>query len=795
MFIINWLGVGPGTFVYHLLVLLALEAMAGLALIEWRHTRNPAYCRILWAFAGLLALRVPLLLGEPLLDEPLGLAIIAPLISGMEVASLVLLGGAFLVPALSRRAGRLYLISGLSMTFLCVVTFLPGWYRTLARTPNLMYVAFWQQSFWHAVSALLALPPALILLRHRRAERQWLPVFAFAMLCLGFIVLCVASLLWTAGWFGADRAVTLIGAGRFINLLGYPLFAVAVYRSALQDMWAYRQELQAVSEETLRRTQELLFLVEISRAIGASLDLDTILHRVVESTTMALDADRCAIFLINPDEPRTVRLAAQYTPLQHAGRPAAPLTFPLVEQPTLGYALQRHKQLILNFETDNPRLRALYGLLDSHEAGPTIVQPLLRQRHVLGALVVGNDRSQRAFGPNEGRLCQSIAVQVTAAIENARLYRDLQAQTEQLVELLQSQEEEVRQRAAILESIAEGVIVGDNEGHIIIVNAAAERILGAPRQRILERSIERLMGRLALAPQTDWGLMARSDTPLQTVFELERKVVHVSAAPVLTPAGGHLGVVAILRDITRETAAQRARGEFISSISHEFRTPLTAIRGYAEALSSGMVGAVSEAQSHFLRIIRDNALRMVSLTDNLIAVSQIEKGFLKLEYGETDLHLLIGDVVLAFQGQLEARQLEVSLERDDDLSPIEADAGRVRQILDNLVSNAIKFTYPGGHITIGVRLLRDEEERSPTHCAIWVSDTGIGIPPDEQAHIWERFYRPASPLAVEASGLGVGLSIVKSLVEAHGGRVWLESTPGVGSTFTVLLPIKRAGGR
>ncbi|RLC91299.1 MAG: hypothetical protein DRI79_03220 [Chloroflexi bacterium] len=786
MLLINLLSVSPGTFVYHTLILLALEAMVGIALIEWRHTRNPDYRRILWAFAGLLALRIPLLLGEPL-----GPAIVAPLISGMEVASLVLLGWAFLTPVLGRRAGRLHLLCGLGITLLCIATFLPGWYRALAQTPNLLYVTFWQQSLWYTVSIFLALTPALILLYHRGRKAHLLPILGFAILSLGFAALGVASLLLTTGQYGAEFSTTLIGLGRLINLAGYPLFAIAVYRSAMQDMWAYRQELQAVSEETLRQTRELLFLVEASRTIGESLDLNVILPRVVESIAMAMDADRCAVFLLNSDEPGTIRLAAQYTLLQRAGRPAAQPVLPLAEQPMLGYALQRCKQLRINDETDNPHLRALYDLLGSQEAGPTIVQPLLRQYRILGALVVGNDRSQRAFGPNEGRLCRSVAVQVAAAIENARLYHDLKAQTNYLTELLHAQEEESRRRAAILESIAEGVIVGDKEGHIIIVNAAAERILGASRQRILGRSLKGLMDRVTLEPETDWKQIAGFDTPLQTMLELEGKIVHVNAAPVLTPAGDHLGIVAILRDVTKETEAERAKSEFITAVSHELRTPLTAIRGYAEALSTGMVGDVSEAQSHFLRIIHNNALRMVSLVNNLIAVSQIEKGSLKLEYEETDLHLLIGDVVLSFQGQLEARQLEISLELDGSLPLIEADSARVRQILDNLVSNAIKFTYPGGRITVGARPVCGDREKSPMYCAIWVSDTGIGIPPEEQAYIWERFYRPTNPLAVEASGLGVGLSIVKSLVEAHGGQVRLESTSGVGSTFTVLLPIKR----
>jgi len=783
--LVNLLGTGPGTFVYHLLVFLVLEATAGIALIEWHHTHHAGHRRILCVFGGLLAMRVLLLLGDPL-----GPAVVAPLLSGVEAASLTLLGWAFLASSVNRRARRWYLAGGLGVILLCILVFLPGWYRTLAQVPNRLYAVFWQQTCWYAVSMLLTVTPALVSLRPQQRERQWSLVFGFVMLFLGFTTLCVGSLLLMAGQLDVSAYTTLIGVGRLINLLGYPFFAIAVHLIILRDMWTYRHELQDVSREGLRQTQELHFLIEASRTIGESLDQDAVLRRVVESTATALEADRCAVFLVNPDKAGTVNLAAQYVPLQRAGRPGVQPTFPLAEQPTLAYALKQRKQLTINVKTDDLRLRTLYRLLGSREAGPTIVQPLLHHRRVLGALVVGNDRSQRVFVPSEGRLCRSIAGQIAAAIENTLLYRDLEAQTRQLAESLQFQEDEVRRRAAILESITEGVIVSDEEGHIFIVNAATERILGTPRQRILGRSVERLMDYMPLVPKADRSLIAQSDTPFETVFELEGRVVRLNAAPVLAPAGNHLGVVAVLRDITRETEAERSKSEFVTTISHELRTPLTAIRGYAEALSSGMVGAVSEAQSHLLRIIRDNALRMVSLTENLVAVSQIEKGFLKLEYGETDLHLIVDDVMRSFQSQLETRQLEVSLEFDDDLPVIEADPARVWQILDNLVSNAIKFTYPGGHITVGAKPLRDDEEQLLEHCVIWVSDTGIGISPEEQSHIWDRFYRPTNSLAAEASGLGVGLSIVKSLVKAHSGRVWMESTPGVGSTFTVLLPIK-----
>ncbi|HEY73793.1 MAG: hypothetical protein DRJ03_26475 [Chloroflexi bacterium] len=794
MSLIDLLSVGPGTSVYHFLVLLALSAMGGIALIEWRHTGNPDYRRVLWAFGGLAALRLPLLLIEPRLVGPDAPAIVAPLLGGIEIASLTLLGWAFLAPNLSRRDGRLYLLGGLGAAIFCAITFLPGWYKALSRYPNLFYVAFWQQVLWYAVDMLAAALPALILLRRSEEEKQWQLVIGFAILFLGFVFLSAGSLILTIGWWGID-AHTLIGMGRFIHLLGYPLFAVAVYRAALHDMWAYRHELQAISEEALRQTQELHFLVEISQTLGDSLNLDAILHHVVESVTMALHADRCAIFLVNPNKPETTRLAAQYTSLQRAERPPQQPPQPLSEQPTLDHVLQRRKPLLLNVEADNARLQALYKLLGSQEAGPTIVQPLLRQRRALGILVVGNDHSQRPFGPNEGRLCQSIATQISATLENVHLYRDLKAQARQLAELLQSQEDQVRRRTAILESIAEGVIVSDSEGRVADVNAAGERILGAPRQRILGRSLEKLVGNITFGPNTDWKSIAQSDAPLQTVFELESRVVHTSTAPVMTPAGDQLGIVAVLRDVTKETEAERTKSEFITAISHELRTPLTAIRGYAEALTSGMAGDVDETQSHFISIIRDNALRMVNLSDNLIAIAQLEKGFIQLEYGNTNLNLIVGNVLRSFQNQLESRQLEVSLELADDLLPIEADPARIRQVLDNLVGNAVKFTYPGGRITIGTCLLYDgpdNGEQGVPHCAVWVADTGIGISPEEKTRIWKRFYQPTNTLAAESSGLGVGLSIAKSLVEAHDGRVWLESTLGKGSKFTVLLPVERA---
>ena len=776
--------------VYHLLVFLVLEAMLGIAFVGRRYTGNPDHRRGLRVSGGLLALRTLQLLGE-LLD----LRLVAPIVAGIEICSVVLVGWFCLAPALSRRVSRLYLFAGLGLTLACTAAFLPMWSDAVAMAPALSYARFWQQSLWHGVSVLVALLSALTLLRSspERENGHRLFTLSLAALGLGFLALFVGSLRphEPGVLTEAPVAFALTSLGQLINVTGYALLAAAVYRTGLQDMWAYREELQVISEEALRQTQELSSLVEISRAIGESLDLDAILGPVAESITAALNADRCAILLSEADQFGTIQLAAQYAVLQREQQDSGQVTASVADQPVLDYALKQRRQLLINDAARNNRLQALYRLLGSQDVGPTIVQPLIRQYRLLGLLIVGNDRSKRAFEVRASRLLQSIAVELAAAIENACLHQDLEIQTNQLARLLEVQEDGIRRQQAILESTGDGVIFSDREGRITIVNAAAERILGTHRDRIQGRSFDRLMDHTTLGAKTDWRQIAQSGAAYQTVVELDRRIIHVNAAPVLTEAGDHLGTVAVLRDISKETEAESAKSSFIAAISHELRTPITAIRGYAEALSTGMVGVVSETQAHFLGVIRDNALRMVSLTENLIAASEIEKGFLNLEYEETDLPLLVGDVVLSLKSQIDSRQLDVSLEIDEGLPLLEADPSRMRQVLDNLVSNAIKFTYPGGHISIGAQLLRDEGRRASMHCKIWVADNGIGISREEQAHIWERFYRPASPLAEEASGLGVGLSIVKSLVEAHSGRVWMESTLGEGSVFTVLLPVKR----
>ncbi len=772
----NLLSTGPGTFVYHLLILLALEGAAGIALVEYRHTRNPDQRRFLIAFTVILLLRVPLLvLG------PQGYNVLAPLLYALEVASLTVMSWAFLSPLIGRRAGRWFLMIQSAAILGVTLLFFPLWYALVRSVPFFEYAAFWQQTVWDLWATLLAIFSGLYLVSQRQRVEYLLPGIAFLIIALG------------------NGLVTLdqTGLGRLVNLFGYPLISVVVYRAALQDLWAYRQELQTLSERSLQQTRELLSLLEVSQALGASLELERVLKGVVEHVAQALDADRVAV-LLRPEEtpadfsgkevPERLCLITLYAPLVGHLAPPDPVDVSLDQYPLLAHAVRRRRHLVFYPHRPQPNLQSLYDLLQSPRGGTVMVQPMIQRERAVGVLIIVNDHRPSPFGSRDIRLCESIAAQMAAAIENVYLYRRLEREVQHLEQALREREREASLREAILESTTEGIIVTDEQGTVIRLNAAAERILGVPRERLLGRPVQPVLE--AVAAQSLEGV-ARLPSPLHTLFELEGKQIAVSAAPVRLPSGEHLGTVAVLRDVTREVQAENSKREFIAHVSHELRTPLTAILGYSEALYSGMVGPLSQTQATFLHIIHDNARRLVAIANNLIAVAESERGRLELNYVPTDMALLVGEVLESYVPQMKARQLEWRLEVADDVPPAEVDPLRIRQVVSNLLSNAVKFTYPGGRVTVGLATVPEPGGAPPQFCRLWVQDTGIGIPLEEQPRVWERFYHTDDPLRMAAGGMGVGLSIVKSLVEAHGGRVWLESAPGQGSTFTVLLPIRR----
>ena len=246
----------------------------------------------------------------------------------------------------------------------------------------------------------------------------------------------------------------------------------------------------------------------------------------------------------------------------------------------------------------------------------------------------------------------------------------------------------------------------------------------------------------------------------------------------------YAGTVIVLRDVTREQEIAQAKNEFVSIVAHELRTPMTSIKGYIDLILQGAVGEVNQGQRHFLGISKSNVDRLSELISDLLDTARIDAGRVKLEPESVQIAELVNGVCESIGGTVRERELALIVEEAPPLPVIQADRNRIIQVVTNLLSNAYRYTPPGGEIRVSMGL--DE-----TNLWVSVADTGIGIAVHEREKIFESFYRTNQELVSQQTGTGLGLPIVKSLVEMHGGTITLETELGVGSTFSFTLPIER----
>ncbi len=262
----------------------------------------------------------------------------------------------------------------------------------------------------------------------------------------------------------------------------------------------------------------------------------------------------------------------------------------------------------------------------------------------------------------------------------------------------------------------------------------------------------------------------------------EHKVIEVRCNPVIDSNGGFLGSVASLHDVTAEREIAVMKNEFVSTVSHELRTPLTSIKGYVDLIVEGEAGDINDIQREFLQIVQENSDRLVSLINDLLDISRIESGRIHLKVEPLDVADVLAGAVETFAALAETAGVKLVLKEPKAMQPVAGDRDRVGQVLLNLVSNAIKYSPDGGTVVVSAR-------RSGDTVAFSVKDTGIGIEKDDQENLFTKFYRVDSSLTREIGGTGLGLSICKSIVELLGGRVWVRSEPGKGSTFSFSLPV------
>lgn len=338
----------------------------------------------------------------------------------------------------------------------------------------------------------------------------------------------------------------------------------------------------------------------------------------------------------------------------------------------------------------------------------------------------------------------------------------------------QTLERRVNELETTLNGISEGVVVLNEAHQVIFINPAARAILALENGDIIGQSITQHIAQPDLAALLNIHLSHHQPHDEEVVFD-DGRVFAVKMLPV-----SGLGWVFTLQDITSLKMMDRIKSDFIHTVSHDLRSPLTAILGYVELLER--VGPLNDQQREFVRRIQTSVHSITALVNDLLDLGRIEAGF----DASRDL-VLLQDVLHytleTYQNQAQDKQITITVDIDPSLPAMRGNPIRLRQLMDNLVGNAIKYTPQGGRVRVSL-------QAEDGQIILQVADTGMGIPLADQPHIFEKFYR-ASNTPKGTPGTGLGLAIVKSIVENHQGRIWLTSTPGQGSTFYVVLPVYR----
>ncbi len=574
--------------------------------------------------------------------------------------------------------------------------------------------------------------------------------------------------------------------------------AVAVENARLFDeVKRFSEELEMRVAERTRELAEALeglrlqrdrsaVLYHIASELVASLDIDRVLSQALLLLQRAVKASRSAVILLDNNTGQLFyRAAIGHTePIPPGGR----LTPFGRHEGIVGWVLEkRTAQIIANAQEDE----RCTVVVDKATRSILAVPILGGAGEALGVILLQSPL-EGVFGEAELLLVEAAAVQLGNALNNAELYRMIQEQAERLGTMLREQQIEATKNQAILEGIADGVMVAEANGRIILFNAAAERILSISREQALGRFQDEILGLYGSAAH-DWlNQIAKwrkdpkaygGDEFVEHRMEVGRRFVSVHLSPVISSTQGFLGVVSVFRDITAEVEADRAKSDFVSTVSHELRTPMTSIVGYVDLILMGATGPLSDLQRDFLKRVKTNSERLTSLVNDLLDISRIETGRVVLQLAPVAIEGVIKQVVDLLHPKIVEKEQRLSLTIPPLLPKVYGDHDRLVQIVTNLVGNAHKYTPVGGQIDINV-YVRD------AMLYVAVTDTGIGIAPENQKKIFERFYRVENdPAVYEVSGTGLGLAISLSLIQMHGGNISLDSVLGKGSTFTFSVPL------
>ena len=572
----------------------------------------------------------------------------------------------------------------------------------------------------------------LELIRRVRAERPHFP--AILITAEGSEALAIEAL--RAG--ASDYLVKPFEAEQLLAAVGRALHE--------SRQWQALCEAQARSDETAdnvtRRLNELEGLAQIGRAVTAMLDLDAILKTVVEAAVKLTGAEEGSLLLLDELSSELYMRSSKNFDEEFAS------TFRLRVQDSLaGQVIASGRPVLLDE-------RAPQKIKTSYLVHSLLYVPLRVRGRTIGVLGVDNRKAGRALTQEDVTVMSAIADYAAIAIDNARLYQKTEA--------------DLRKLETVLTQTEDAVLLVDLENRLLMANGSACQAFGVDGVLIGRSLVESFddpsLFELVRAPG---NLPRRSEILVADgrVFNAQR-----------TPIPG-VGQAVVMQDITHLKELDRIKSEFVTTVSHDLRSPLTAILGYVELI--GRAGPVNEQQAEFIRRVRVSVEHITALISDLLDLGRIEAG-LDSAKEPVPLAALARYAVDGLRGVAETRGLNLETELPEDLPLLAGDPIRLRQMIGNLIENAIKYTPQGGCVRVDAYADQDQ-------VILRVHDTGRGISPADQPYLFDKFYR-AGNVSGDTTGTGLGLSIVKSIVDQHHGRVWVESAIGKGSCFTVVLP-------
>ncbi len=580
-------------------------------------------------------------------------------------------------------------------------------------------------------------------------------------------------------------------------------------------------------QETERRAQQLSILNVITRQLTSTLDLQPLLKSILENATEILNTEAGSLFLVDQ---QTDELIFEVT--------VGPVASNLVGQrlpPGTGFvgkAVASRTPVIINdvqaTTTWNPDQDEQTGFITR----AILAVPLEVKDRVIGIIEIINKKDGTPFTEDDQNLLSAFGGQAAVAIENARLYtltdQELAARVEEL-SVMQRIDRELNtslelDRAmnitlewALRQSGADAGLIGfvhDKGVELVAQQGLTEQLAlyenelipnthpafeeviqnGQPRRL---NDAERVLSGSTFLPNAHSQIIIpiRREAKVIGIFLLETLQADAFASDALnflTRLSDHAAIAISNAQLYDEVqAANVAKSEFVSFVAHELKNPMTSIKGYSELLATGAVGAISEMQSNFLTTIRSNIERMRTIVEDLNDDSKIEAGRMRLDFKAIDVPDLIDDAIKSIRRQVEDKKQTINVNVPANLPPVWADVTRVSQVLVNLISNAFKYTPEGGVITVSAEKTKNiwDPEGVDQVVHIWVQDSGIGIAPEDQKKIFQKFFRSEDEQARKSPGTGLGLNITRSLVEMQGGKIWFDSEFRKGTTFHFTVPV------